>query len=526
MDNRSVPDALRRIQEVRAAREAALAAVQAAETKGPPAAAVPPEGTAAPAEPPTPAASAPSTAAAPIEPVVEPPPSRPADEEPPPPPPRKPEALHDDELCALAEALGPKAPPALAAEVDRELERRGRMRALALRRGEVPGVPGALLDQLVTPLRHFGTVLGLLARHVLVMAGIAVTIAAGLYFKLGVETIGVAIAFIWGSWILRLLFANVRFTADAARGRPTTSAFGPPDRTRELWLALLFFELAPNVVAGEALRPLAGTELYPVVSTLLSSVIWTALAVAALGVVDLGIGAMAAIEAQVRASRGRRLALLVFVAVQLLLVQAPLEWVELALKAPRPALRILYDLRDLLLTVGGFVLFLIGVARLHAGWASVAAREAAPTPGRFVLASGAPPTWRSQVAQLALLFLVFRPFVSKWFLKLQAELPGSVWTTLVLVPLLVAGILLLDEHLRGRRIHADEAGLLLDPGPRWPGTRVAWADVRGYRHIEGAVQLVVAGLPGLLGPRIPVANDEERAAVGALLESKKVRADA
>lgn len=516
MDNRSVPDALKRIQEVRAAREAALAAVKAAET--PPA----PEGSATP--PPAPP---------PVEPVLEPPSGDAAaapepEPEEPPPPPRRPGELDDDELCALAEALGRHAPPALVAEVDAELERRGRTRALALRRGHLPGVGEALLDQLVTPLRCFGTVLGLAARHVLVAVGIALTIAALVYFKTSMSVIGIVNAFVWGSWILRLFFADVRFTADAARGRPTTSAFGPPDRTRDLWLALLFFGLAPDTVAGEALRPLAGTELHAVLSSLLGLVIWTSLGVAALGVVDFGISPMAAIEAQVRASRGRRLALLGFLAVQLAVIQVPLQWVELVLAAPKnwPVLQLLFSFRDLLLSIGGFVLFLIGLARLHAGWASAAAREAAPTPGRFALAAHAPPTWRTQVAQLVLLFMVFKQFVGEWVQRMQAELPGSVWTTLVLVPLLVAGLLLLDEHLRGRRIHADEAGLLLDPGPRWPGTRVAWKDVHGYRHIEGAVQLVVAGLPGLLGPRIPVSNDEERAAVGALLEAKGVRADA
>jgi hypothetical protein len=89
---------------------------------------------------------------------------------------------------------------------------------------------------------------------------------------------------------------------------------------------------------------------------------------------------------------------------------------------------------------------------------------------------------------------------------------------------LLCGLALLHLDRQGRqRVTIDAAGVLLDVGPAWSGTRLEWARVRGFLLHEDGVRLVIAGrrLSRWLGPLVP-ARDRDAHELTLVLEQRGI----
>ena len=138
-----------------------------------------------------------------------------------------------------------------------------------------------------------------------------------------------------------------------------------------------------------------------------------------------------------------------------------------------------------------------------------AAEERAALPRTFY----PPPGGGQGLVLLAGLFLlvpVGTPFWAPAMAELiqDAMLPVAAWAAVPTGHLggLAGGLLLLHLHRQRRRaVSVDRAGVLLDVGPRWPGTRIPWVRVRGYLLEDDGVRLVLEGrrLSRWLGPLVP-----------------------
>lgn len=139
------------------------------------------------------------------------------------------------------------------------------------------------------------------------------------------------------------------------------------------------------------------------------------------------------------------------------------------------------------------------------------------------------PAWLPWLALPLLLLPLGTPFwgPALWELLQASELPLATWAAIPTVHAvgLVGGLALLRAHQRGRRaVVMDRAGLLLDVGPDWPGTRLGWLRLRGYALEEDGVRLVVEGrwLSRWLGPLVP-ARDRDAHDLVTQLEQRRVQ---
>lgn len=97
----------------------------------------------------------------------------------------------------------------------------------------------------------------------------------------------------------------------------------------------------------------------------------------------------------------------------------------------------------------------------------------------------------------------------------------SASVALVLVPWAALLLLAWHQHRSYRCALVDRRGLLLDWGPRWPGRRATWGDMRGFELDEDGVWI---RLRGRLRPAVLLALPEhERGRLTELLEGKLVR---
>lgn len=100
-----------------------------------------------------------------------------------------------------------------------------------------------------------------------------------------------------------------------------------------------------------------------------------------------------------------------------------------------------------------------------------------------------------------------------------AALPGTFG--LHMVALLGGMILLRLDHVRARAVAVDRLGALLDAGPDWPGTRLAWRRVAGFQLEATGARLVLVGRPWtrFVGPVVPARDEEAHALVQVLEEA-------
>lgn len=154
--------------------------------------------------------------------------------------------------------------------------------------------------------------------------------------------------------------------------------------------------------------------------------------------------------------------------------------------------------------------------------------EADLAPRRFT-PSGPGSAWLPWLALPLLLLPLGTPFwgPALWELLRTSDLPLATWAAIPTVHAvgLAGGLALLRAHQRGRRaVVMDRAGLLLDVGPDWPGTRLGWLRLRGYALEEDGVRLVLEGrwFSRWLGPLVP-ARDRDAHDLVTQLEQRRVQ---
>jgi hypothetical protein len=240
--------------------------------------------------------------------------------------------------------------------------------------------------------------------------------------------------------------------------------------------------------------------------------------------VDRRLGPMAAMGAVRRAfAGGRALGVALLVLCHAVILFAGL-WLVKHMEG-------LERLAGVALLIYDYIALHFGLARLYGAASEADARAAVQGGAVTTLAPARPETGKSAAARLLLTAMIFmiigQEQVETWVPAAELAPWLGAWAgpivrlTMRLVPVAIAVVLLAHDELSLRRVQADEAGLLLDGGPRWPGTRAPWDDLGGYRRQEDGIKLVVRPAPAEFGPLLP--GDD---ATVAWLERRGVRADA
>lgn len=433
-----------------------------------------------------------------------------------------------------------------------------RLRAEAGRRGlEVAG-PGTLLrDALRAQLRAPGGMLLIAFLGALPLAGWPLFTSVVLWPLVvrltGFDAFqGMSGYFMLAGWgaeagLACLLPALLALALQSARGEP-----------RSLQAALRALRHAPTAVAGLAiavnlLAPALLIAVVPCAGGWLVLSLWTALFLSAGAAtcfsIERGLDPLAALTALREAERRRGAS--VRVGFSLLLGGVPFLLVVLLFVVGTGARSELFLLVGSgCLAVASFALLHHAAATLYVGLAGALERMAvlAPRWGGAGMAGGfrrdtqaevelAPrsfpppgpgPAWLPWLALPLLLLPLGTPFwaLALWELLQASELPLATWAAIPTVHGvgLVGGLALLRAHQRGRRaVVMDRAGLLLDVGPDWPGTRLGWLRLRGYALEEDGVRLVLEGrwLSRWLGPLVP-ARDRDAHDLVTQLEQRRV----
>lgn len=138
-----------------------------------------------------------------------------------------------------------------------------------------------------------------------------------------------------------------------------------------------------------------------------------------------------------------------------------------------------------------------------------------------------PPMWPSLAVLLATIPLLIGADALAWDDDLHVSellgpgVPDILGVSANLVPVALAAALLWRAEARGRGVIVDGEGLLLGPWTeRWPGTRIAWADLLGWRVVADGVRLHLRGRPERLGPVVHADEAEVLALVAALERGK------
>lgn len=332
--------------------------------------------------------------------------------------------------------------------------------------------------------------------------------------------------FLWAT-LFRLLAGSARAALDAARGRRPKVTLASEPVAETTWILWGLAVLAPRELGRVAESLVPAPALF--VSSALGLAVFSTLLVVA---VDRGLGPLGAFVAVTTGARGRRGRLAGVVGLALLLVGAAAVSRYLRVQTPGGA-----AVLSVLALVGATVLVGSCVAQVVAGWSDVEARAVARARRRRSLLEGSDASWRTYAATLATFCLAVPALIEAWTLRnvdLRGLAPwlvsvaGSYRLTFVLVPLVVVVLLLVVERRRRLRIDADDAGLLLDVTPEWPGQRVPWSDVCVRPHADG-LRLVLAGWPVFLGPWVPRGEDDEdgteQAELAAWLQVRGARLD-
>lgn len=359
---------------------------------------------------------------------------------------------------------------------------------------------------------------------------------------------GPAGAFVWflvGQLLASYLSVGLLGLAlDVARGLPVTvdDVFVAPDRAYGpglvVW-ALAWLAGAAAVVAAvaaveatpPALRP--GGAVFAVGLGLPLAALAGAAGLALCLVIDRGLDPVAAGLALVERTRGHQLRLLVagwaalgvvaglHVAVAIVADGAGAPWILLlVLVFGEPVVA-----AALLLLLAQAYRALTGP--LDDGLAPFRRPRPEPAPPDApVLAKGegAPP-WMATTGLLLLLPTVATAGVGTAAIARAAAAVGlsrpevaAAVAGATLVPLAAALILLVRAHALGRVAVVDADGVRLDPNDRWPGTRLPWDRIEGFRLVDRGVLLVVRGRPWtrLVGPVLPCRDAAVEPVVAAL----------
>jgi hypothetical protein len=375
--------------------------------------------------------------------------------------------------------------------------------------------------------RNLGPVIGQLVISAVTL--LVMLIALRVAQKLGgvVAVVLVGLLFV-GRYFFRLVGGNIRFAADVGRGRAPRLGLAPATALKAVWVLWVTLHLVPR----DVLRTLAGLAApagngAQAALILAGALPWFVCFLALLYGLDRQLGPLRAIGALRRGLRGRASAVVVLLA----LTCVPLVGGARLTLDPDGNAKAL----GVLLLAATFIAAHLGLARVYGAASTLDARVMRRGgAGWRSLASEGEESLRVFLASLLLVLVAFSALgqheleqrvaladVAPW---LGAWAPAITRITLHVVPLLGALVLLAQDELVRRDVDGDDQGLILDAGPRWPGTRVPWSAVRGYRRRDEGLQLVVRGTPAVLGPLIPC-DGPRLDDTARWLESKGVRGD-
>lgn len=385
---------------------------------------------------------------------------------------------------------------------------------------------GAAIGGFLDPARH---PLRCLAQAGLTLVGVVIfTVVVALCVKTGGLVLAAIVgALVLGSPLIRLVAGGMRFAADLARGRPPRVGLASRDAVEATWMLWVTLYAVPRAVLRTLSELLPPTERLAKLALICAEMIpWIFCFLALLYAIDRGLAPLAAMSAVRRGLRGRWSALAGFTALHAAGFVGGMALVVRPATSDRTL--------GVLALCAQLVALHFGLARLYAAASEGEARAAALSTGARLLASRPEDSVRSGLAMMLMVFAAVASFGQDALDKRIPLADFAPWLgeaarpvariTLRVVPLLFALWLFADGQLVRRRVEADDLGLLLDGGPRWPGTRIPWRDVVGYRQRDEGLQLVIAGAPAFLGPLVPTDGDDD--ALAAWLESKGVRGDA